>query len=112
MSLLDNFDFSFGKGQKKTISRRGDPKEYVSKLTGKRSREYNNNEDNKPTNKKNGAPRNIKGRLKMFVMRYISVISSDINVFCSYFKPRVKVVYKEKILYKDISELTIEDLYE
>jgi hypothetical protein len=105
MGLFDNFDFSFGKGQKKTISRRGDPKEYVSKLSGKRSRLFNDGED-KPTNKKNGAPRNIKGRLKMFVMRYINVVISDINILRSLWKPR------EKIIYKNMSEITIDDLFE
>lgn len=111
MGLLGSFDFSFGRGKKSNgnSKRSSGPKEYVSKLTGKRSREFT--ETKTKGNKKTGAIQ-LKGRLKNVVWRYVNVILSDINVLCSLFKPRVKVVYKEKIMFRDISELTIDDLYE
>jgi hypothetical protein len=114
MSIFDNFDLPFITKKNKRL-KRSDAKVYISKLSGKRSRSFN--EDNikiKNTNnlilslKNKIGVAQIKGNIKKIVQRYLNIIQSDINVISSYWKPREIIIYKEKE--KEIT--CIEDLYE
>lgn len=99
MSFLDNFDIPFISKKKTSTSRRlqaHQPKVYVSKLSGKRSQSYQ--EDNitasRFCNIKNRVA-SFKGIIKRKMQRYLTVILSDINILCSLWKPRTVYVYKQ-----------------
>jgi hypothetical protein len=114
MSILDKFDLPFITKRNKRL-KRSDPKIYISKLNGKRSRSYN--EDNIKTKITNNilstlkikfGVAQIKGNIKKIMQRYLNVIRSDINVICSYWKPKEIIIYKERE--KEIT--CLEDLFE
>jgi hypothetical protein len=107
MSILDRFDLPFFNKRNKRVNRK-DSKIYISKLTGKRSKSFSEeNIKDRKTIFKIGVAQ-IKGNIKKIMQRYLNIIRSDINVICSYWKPKEIIIYKEKE--KEIT--CLEDLFE
>jgi hypothetical protein len=71
---------------------------YVSKLGGKRSKSFNEEKEIVVKKSRWNFVGKIKGMYRKISQRYIKVIRSDINVICSWWKPRI--VYKCDPLYE------------